>query len=696
MLSGTERDYLLERARSEVKRWGGSEPGYTHLAAALERSWPEEFDEIFPETDQKRLVTDRAAGRLVGTESEIAALLRLGDRAEILRELHAKLLTAAEEPPRQQDKDGMPPASEPSVEAREPLGGSTSATLDPGGEALTGPATGAVPGAAEWHKRSVVLVEELGILDAEFPYVGRPTEVTALLTALCRERRDPVVVTGASGSGRSALLQEVARQYRVIEPRGRVFRTRSASLGPAPAQKVQWIIEDAIEVGDVVLVVEDVDQVATLGTSAPELNVLRLLAWAATQPLRLVLVCNERYRARLDLQLEDLMARASKVHLGDLSPVDVSRVVDGIVAARGEGAAPVTPEMRSQVMLPRANSDLRAHPGLALDRLDLMMTRARITASDSAFGALASGEASPAGTLADSLAARVKGQPQAIEAVARRMALTLARLDLRPERPDGVFLFVGPTGVGKTELAKALAASLHGSVDGLIRLDMSEFAQEWAISRLTGPMPGYVGSTEPEAWLTTKIVNRPRSVVLLDEIEKAHPRVWNVFLQAFDAGRLSDSRGVVADLSEVVFVMTSNLGVREANKVQLGFGAAGSATQFVEDRIRSVVADTLPPEFIGRLDEIVVFQSLNRDSIRDIARQEVGAVVDRLRESGWDLTVTDEVIEFLTDAGYDPSMGARHLLRNIEQHFLGALASATGQRGHVHLIDGVVVFAAHT
>ena len=139
----------------------------------------------------------------------------------------------------------------------------------------------------------------------------------------------------------------------------------------------------------------------------------------------------------------------------------------------------------------------------------------------------------------------VIGQEHVIDKIAERLCLTRVELDLRPDRPDAVFLLVGPTGVGKTELSLAICEELFGDRDRMIRLDMSEYVQEWSVSRLTGPQPGYVGSTEPSTWLTTRIMNQPSTVLLLDEVEKAHPIVWNTFLQVFDAGRLTDSRGLV-------------------------------------------------------------------------------------------------------------------------------------------------------
>ena len=159
----------------------------------------------------------------------------------------------------------------------------------------------------------------------------------------------------------------------------------------------------------------------------------------------------------------------------------------------------------------------------------------------------------------------------------------------------GVFLFVGPTGAGKTELARAMSTSLFGSDDRLIRLDMSEYSHDWAVSRLVGPMPGYVGSTEPESWLTTKVTQMPECVVLLDEIEKAHPVVWNTFLQVFDVGRLTDARGATADFSNAVIVMTSNLGAAAGSGPGLGFGSETGEVNQARERIIRAVEEAMAP-----------------------------------------------------------------------------------------------------
>jgi len=274
----------------------------------------------------------------------------------------------------------------------------------------------------------------------------------------------------------------------------------------------------------------------------------------------------------------------------------------------------------------------------------------------------------------DKLAARILGQQQALETVVSRLALTRMDFDLKPGRPDGVFLFAGPSGVGKTALAVALAESLYGGEGHFIRLDMSEYAHDWSVSRLIGPQPGYVGSDKPERWLTTRVRNRPESLILLDEIEKSHPTVWNTFLQIFDDGRLTDGQGKQADFSRSVIVMTSNLGSEGFRRPRpIGFRTDAEAEEETSDRTLEAVKEAMPPELVNRLDAIIVFDPLSPAVIRDIASREIALALGRIRPRGYEVEVPPEVIDYVAKAGYDPAYGARHLQRNIERLLLETL-----------------------
>jgi len=270
----------------------------------------------------------------------------------------------------------------------------------------------------------------------------------------------------------------------------------------------------------------------------------------------------------------------------------------------------------------------------------------------------------------DELRKRVVGQDEAVGAVAR--AVRRNRVGLRdPKRPIGSFIFLGPTGVGKTELARALAAFLFDDEDALIRIDMSEYMEKFSVSRLVGAPPGYVGYEEG-GQLTEKVRRKPYSVVLLDEIEKAHPDVFNVLLQVLDDGVLTDSSRRRVDFKNTVIIMTSNLGGRQilSGGKHLGFKQAEGATaQFAE--IKSTVQEELKrafnPEFLNRIDDVIVFHALTREDMRAIVAILLGQVRERLRAQEILLDITPEAIELLIQKGFDQSLGARPLKRAIQR-----------------------------
>lgn len=274
--------------------------------------------------------------------------------------------------------------------------------------------------------------------------------------------------------------------------------------------------------------------------------------------------------------------------------------------------------------------------------------------------------------LREALQASLLGQDHAVETVVRRLALTRRSFDLRPERPDGVFFFAGPTGVGKTYLAELLSEQLYGP-DSLIRLDMSEYADPAAVNRLIGPQPGYVGYDQPESWLTTKMIKAKSAVVLLDEVEKSHPVVWNTFLQLFDSGRLTDARGKTADFSSAVIILTSNLGSSElAGNTGFGFSGSGGSNDGAATAVTREVERILPIELVNRLDDIVVFNVLGHDMIEGIARQVLDDAFDRVRGT-YEIEISPDLLAGVVNALHDARFGARHIHRIIEEQVLQPL-----------------------
>ena len=268
----------------------------------------------------------------------------------------------------------------------------------------------------------------------------------------------------------------------------------------------------------------------------------------------------------------------------------------------------------------------------------------------------------------DALHGRVVGQNEAIKAVSRSIRRTFAGIK-DPNRPSGSFVFLGPTGVGKTELARTLAEYLFGDQESMIRLDMSEYMERHTVSRLVGSPPGYVGYDEG-GQLTEKVRRRPYSVVLFDEIEKAHPDVFNIMLQILEDGQLTDAQGRSVDFKNVVIIMTSNVGAQTINKTQsLGFGGGEEGLSYKEmkGRVTSELRKIFRPELLNRIDEIIVFHKLEREQMREIIEVQVKRFRKQLAEREVTVEFTTEALDKLAEEGYDPAFGARPLRRVLQR-----------------------------
>jgi ATP-dependent Clp protease ATP-binding subunit ClpC len=269
---------------------------------------------------------------------------------------------------------------------------------------------------------------------------------------------------------------------------------------------------------------------------------------------------------------------------------------------------------------------------------------------------------------------RYIGQPDAVKAVSQSIRRTRAGLK-DPRRPSGSFIFLGPTGVGKTELAKTLAEFLFGNDDSLITLDMSEYMEKHTVSRLVGSPPGYVGYEEG-GQLTEAVRRKPFSVVLFDEIEKAHPDVFNTLLQILEEGRLTDSQGRSVDFRNTIIIMTSNLGTQDLRKANVGFTKADEAMSYA--RMRDKVMDSLKnhfrPEFLNRIDEVIVFHELARNEVMQMVDLMLKRLTGQLEAQGLGIELTQAAKEFLAEKGYDPQLGARPLRRAIQRLIEDALS----------------------
>ncbi|MEQ8881646.1 MAG: ATP-dependent Clp protease ATP-binding subunit, partial [Cyclobacteriaceae bacterium] len=280
-------------------------------------------------------------------------------------------------------------------------------------------------------------------------------------------------------------------------------------------------------------------------------------------------------------------------------------------------------------------------------------------------------------SMRDELNKRVIGQDEAIKKLAK--AIQRTRVGLKdPKKPIGSFIFLGPTGVGKTEMAKVLSTYLFDKEDSLIRIDMSEYMEKFSVSRLVGAPPGYVGYEEG-GQLTEKVRRKPYSVVLLDEIEKAHPDVFNILLQVLDDGILTDGLGRRVDFRNTIIIMTSNIGVRDLKDFGAGIGfATQSRRESSDDLMKSTIQNALKkafsPEFLNRLDDVIVFNSLEKEHIHKIIDISLDKLFERVIELGYQVELTKPAKDFLSDKGYDPQFGARPLNRAIQKYLEDAVA----------------------
>jgi ATP-dependent Clp protease ATP-binding subunit ClpB len=291
--------------------------------------------------------------------------------------------------------------------------------------------------------------------------------------------------------------------------------------------------------------------------------------------------------------------------------------------------------------------------------------------------------------LEEELSKRVAGQEEAIHALSDAVRRSRAGLQ-DPKRPIGSFIFMGTTGVGKTELSKALAEYLFNDENAMVRIDMSEYQERHSVSRLIGAPPGYVGYDEG-GQLTEAVRRKPYSVVLLDEIEKAHPDVFNILLQVLDDGRLTDNKGRVANFKNAIIIMTTNIGshIIQENFEKLNDENYFQVVEHTKDEVVTLLKKTVRPEFVNRIDEIIMFRPLTRNDIRKIVNIQVSQIMKRLEEAGVKMEITDDARDRLAKLGYDPQFGARPLKRVFQREILNELSKQI-LAGKVHK-DSVIL-----
>lgn len=547
------------------------------------------------------------------------------------------------------------------------------------------------------YSRDLTLIAGGGGAD---PVVGREREISRVIQILSRRTKNNPVLVGEPGVGKTAVAEGLARRIARGEVPDTLKNRRIVTLDLASMlagtkyrgdfeDRVKCIIKEVQRAGDVIVFIDELHTIVGAGSAEGAIDAANILKPALGRGEIQVIGATtpEEYRKHIEKDAA-LERRFQPV---DVPEPDEACCVRMLRALRGSlethhGLQITDEAISAAVRLSVRYICDRFLPDKAIDLLDEAASHVRlesgpqarqtVEASDVAdvvsawTGVPASAISEPESErllrLEEALHRRVIGQDEAVSAVAR--AIRRGRVGLSdPRRPMGSFIFLGPTGVGKTELCRALAEAVYGDRDALIRLDMSEYMEKHAVSKLIGSPPGYVGYGEG-GQLTERVRRRPWSVVLFDEIEKAHEDVYNLLLQIMEDGRLTDSAGRRADFRSTIVVMTSNIGAKAIteDRPALGFsGAPRDGDGAVKEAVMAELRRTFRPEFLNRVDDTIVFRRLSREDVRQIARGMTEAVCGRMRELGVELRVTDEALDLLAERGFDPAYGARPLRRQI-------------------------------
>ena len=543
------------------------------------------------------------------------------------------------------------------------------------------------------YSRDLTLLAASGSFD---PVIGRDEEIRRSVQILSRRSKNNPVLIGEPGVGKTAVAEGIAAYIAGSDAPDSMAGKRLVALD-LPAllagtkyrgdfeERVKAVLKDVKKAGDVILFIDEMHTMIGAGSAEGAIDAANILKPAlgrgevqiigATTP--------EEYRRHIEKDAA-LERRFQPVKIAEPSRSDSLKMLGAVRQGLEEhhGVKISDAALTAAVDLSARYINDRFLPDKAIDLADEAAAHIRVsggglvTAEDIAavvslwtgipVANLSADETKRLRNMESILHRRVIGQNEAVTAVSR--AIRRGRVGLSdPNRPIGSFLFLGPTGVGKTELCRALAEAVFGESEAMIRLDMSEYMEKHAVSKLIGSPPGYVGY-EDGGQLTERVRRKPWSVVLFDEIEKAHEDVWGILLQIMDDGRLTDSAGRVVSFRNTIIVMTSNVGAKSISdgRPRMGFTPdGGDEAQLMRARINEELRRTFKPEFLNRIDETIVFRRLSRAEIRSIAERMLLTVAERFKALGMTLSVPDQVVDFLAERGYDEKYGARPLRRAI-------------------------------
>ena len=543
------------------------------------------------------------------------------------------------------------------------------------------------------YSRDLTMLAASGSFD---PVIGRDEEIRRSVQILSRRSKNNPVLIGEPGVGKTAVAEGIAAYIAGSDAPDSMAGKRLVALD-LPAllagtkyrgdfeERVKAVLKDVKKAGDVILFIDEMHTMIGAGSAEGAIDAANILKPAlgrgevqiigATTP--------EEYRRHIEKDAA-LERRFQPVKVAEPSRSDSLKMLGAVRQGleKHHGVKISDAALTAAVDLSARYINDRFLPDKAIDLADEAAAHIRVsggglvTAEDIAavvslwtgipVANLSADETKRLRNMESILHRRVIGQNEAVTAVSR--AIRRGRVGLSdPDRPIGSFLFLGPTGVGKTELCRALAEVVFGESEAMIRLDMSEYMEKHAVSKLIGSPPGYVGY-EDGGQLTERVRRKPWSVVLFDEIEKAHEDVWGILLQLMDDGRLTDSAGRVVSFRNTIIVMTSNVGAKSISdgRPRMGFTPdGGDEAQLMRARINEELRRTFKPEFLNRIDETIVFRRLSRAEIRSIAERMLLTVAERFKALGMTLSVPDQVVDFLAERGYDEKYGARPLRRAI-------------------------------
>ena len=647
-----------------------------------------------------------AGQRLAGTEHLLTAILR--DDTGVAVRLLSRL-------------DGRP------NELLSDLSRVSGPTAPPAAVAKGAPKAGRTP-TLDQFGRDLTALARAGMLD---PVVGREEEISRVIHILCRRTKNNPCLIGEPGVGKTAVAEGLAQRIaagQVPEPL-REKRLLTLDLTGMVAgtkyrgdfeERVKNALAEVSRAGDVLLFIDELHNL--IGTGAAEgavdaANILKpVLARGELQLVGATTIDEYHRHIEKDAALE---RRFQTVTVGEPTPAQTRAVLDGL---RDKYEAHHKVRIEEEALAAAVELSVRYIPDRflpdkAIDLLDEAAARVRLRQQEGAtvtateVGAVVADwtgvpaeqvsceESTRLQSLEQTLHRSIVGQEEAVSAVAR--AVRRGRVGLQdPNRPSGSFIFLGPTGVGKTALCKALAAALFGDEKAIIRLDMSEYMEKHAVSRLIGSPPGYVGHEEG-GQLTEAVRRRPYSLVLFDEIEKAHPDLFHLLLQILEDGQLTDSRGRRVDFRNTLIIMTSNVGARRlAGEGRVGFATDGVPAAVARSEAMAELRQLFRPELLGRVDEIVLFQPLTSAQAVTIAQRLLDGLCNRLQRLGYACSVDEAVAPFLAKIGFDPVYGARPLRRTIQTRVEDPLAEKLlagayrkGDTVRITVEDDAIVFS---